>query len=385
MTTNNILSFLFLAFAMAPLLLAAQTSPKSRHYHVLTGTYTHGKSEGVYVYRFDTRTGELSHVHTASGIHNPSFVTLSPDGRYAYAVNEQSGDKEGMVSAFRFNQSTGALELLNQQPSGGGDPCYLTVDKHGKHLFVGNYTGGSLSVLPILTDGRLGDPVQTIEHEGSSVNENRQEKAHVHSTVLTPDEQYLFVGDLGTDRINIYKYNREASRPLQPAEPAYTAVTPGSGPRHLIFNDSGTYAYVVLELTAEVGVFRHRDGKLEQVQTVSMTADDFEGEVSGAEIRLSPDGKFLYASNRGDANEIVAYSVDSQDGTLSFIERQSSGGETPRNFVIDPSGRYLLAANQDSDSIIIFERDQQKGTLRPTGKKTEVGNPVYLKIHPVKK
>lgn len=384
MTTSNILSLLFFALAMAPLLLAAQTSPKSRYYHVLTGTYTSGKSEGIYVYRLDTETGELSHVQTAGGVHNPSFVTLSPDGRYAYAVNEQSGDKEGMVSAFRFNQSTGALEFLNQQPSGGGDPCYLTVDQQGKHVFVGNYTGGSLSVLPILGDGRLGDPVQTIEHVGSSVNENRQEKAHVHSTVLTPDEEYLFVGDLGTDKINVYTYNRDASMPLQPAEPAYHEVTPGSGPRHLIFDDSANYAYVVLELTAEVEVLRHRDGKLETIQTVPMTASDFEGEVSGAEIRISPDGRFLYASNRGDANEIVAYAIDQQNGTLSFIERKSSGGETPRNFVIDPSGRYLLAANQESDSIIVFERDQQKGTLRPTGKKIEVGNPVYLNIHPVK-
>lgn len=382
MIMNNILSFFLLAFAMAPLLLAAQTSPKSRYYHLLVGTYTSGKSEGIYVYRFDTETGELSHLHTAKGIDNPSFVSLSPDGRYLYAVNEQS---DGMVSAFRFNQSTGALELLNEQPSGGGAPCYLTVDQQGKHVFVGNYSGGSLSVLPIMGDGRLGDPVQTIEHEGSSLNEDRQEKAHVHSTVLTPDEQYLFVGDLGTDKINTYQYRREAPLPLQPAEPAYTAVTPGSGPRHLIFDASGNYAYVVLELTAEVGVFRHRDGKLEEIQTVPMTDEDFEGDVSGAEIRLSPDGRFLYASNRGDANEIVAYSINSQDGTLNFIERQSSGGETPRNFIIDPSGRYLLAANQDSDSIVVFERDQQKGTIRPTGNKIEIGNPVYLKMNPVKK
>lgn len=382
MIMNSILSFFLLAFAMAPLLLAAQTSPKSRYYHLLTGTYTSGKSEGIYVYRFDTETGELSHLHTARGIDNPSFVTLSPDGRYVYAVSEQY---DGMVSAYRFNQSTGALEFLNEQPSGGGAPCYLTVDQQGKHVFVGNYSGGSLSVLPIMGDGRLGDPVQTIEHEGSSVNEDRQEQAHVHSTVLTPDEQYLFVGDLGTDKINAYRYQPEASLPLQPAEPAYTAVKPGSGPRHLIFDASGNYAYVVLELTAEVGVFRHREGKLEQIQTVPMAADSFEGDVSGAEIRLSPDGKFLYASNRGDANEIVAYSINSQDGTLSFIERQSSGGETPRNFIIDPSGRYLLAANQGSDSIVVFERDPQKGTIRPTGNKIEVGNPVYLKMNQVKK
>lgn len=381
MTINNILGLIFLAFSISPLLLAAQPAPKSRYYHLLTGTYTSGKSEGIYVYRFDTETGELSHVHTAKGIDNPSFVTLSPDGRYAYAVNEQS---DGMVSAFRFNQSTGALELLNRQPSGGADPCYLTVDEQSRHVFVGNYSGGSLSVLPILEDGRLGDPVQTIQHKGSSVNEDRQEKAHVHSTVLSHDEQYLFVGDLGTDKIYVYNYRPNATLPLEAASPSFSEISPGSGPRHLLFDASGHYAYVVLELTAEVDVFRHRDGKLEKIQTVPMTADDFEGEVSGAEVRISPDGRFLYASNRGDANEIVAWSIDQQNGTLSFIERYSSGGETPRNFIIDPSGRYLLAANQDSDSIVVFERDQQKGTLRPTGQKTEVGKPVYLYMEPVK-
>lgn len=382
MITNKILQILFLGFAMAPLLLAAQTSPKSRHYHLLTGTYTSGDSEGIYVYRFDTQTGELRHVYTTKGIENPSFITLSPDGRFAYAVSEQS---EGKVYAYRFNQSTGALELLNQQPSGGADPCYLTVDRQGKHVFVGNYSGGNLSVLPIMPDGRLDAPVQTIEHKGSSVNKDRQEKAHVHSTVLSPDNQYLFVGDLGIDKINVYHYRPQEMLPLQPAEHAHASVSPGSGPRHLIFDNSGSYAYVVLELTAEVAVFRHNDGKLEQIQTVPMTSEDFEGEVGAAEVRLSPDGKFLYASNRGDANEIVIYAIDQQNGRLSFVERKASGGETPRNFMIDPSGRYLLAANQGSDTIVIFERDLKKGTIRPAGNTVSVGKPVYLKIAPMQK
>jgi 6-phosphogluconolactonase len=384
MTIRKILSFLLMALFLAPLMLAAQKNQKSRYYHLLVGTYTSGSSEGINVYRFDSKTGKLSHVYTEAGVKNPSFVTLSPDARYAYAVNELGGEEHGMVSAFRFHKESGTLEFLNQKPSKGDHPCYLSMDEKGKHLFVGNYTGGNLSVLPVKADGSLGEPIQKIDHEGSSVNQARQEKAHVHSTVFSPEERHLFVGDLGIDQIKVYAYDRQASKPLQEMKDCHQEVKSGSGPRHLIFDEDGKYAYLVLELTAEVSVFRHDKGKLENIQIISMTAPDFEGEVSGAEIRISPDGKFLYASNRGDANEIAIYAIDQQKGTLKMLGRQSSMGETPRNFMIDPSGRYLLAANQDSNSIIVFERNQRSGMLSPTGTKVEVGKPVYLLMTPAK-
>ena len=383
MIKSKILFGLLTALCLSPLLLLAQGKKDNRYYHLLVGTYTSGKSEGIYVYRFDSKTGEVSHEHTAKGVENPSFVTLSPNEEFAYAVKEVSGDKAGAVNAFRFNKTTGELEFINQQPSGGGDPCYLTTDKEGRHLFIGNYTGGSLSVLPIQADGSLGAPLQTIEHQGSSINKNRQEKAHVHSTVFTPDQEYLFVGDLGSDKVFAYAYNPQAEKPLAPADEPFTSVTPGTGPRHLIFDESGRHAYLVQELTAEISVFEHQEGKLNRIQTVPMTEKDFKGDISAAEVRFSPDGKFLYASNRGDANQIVIYKVNQKNGQLSFVDRHSSGGKIPRNFLIDPSGKFLLAAHQNSDNIVLFNRDTKTGKISPTGKEIEVGNPVYLKMVPV--
>lgn len=381
---NFLLTSIFLCFLYTPILLFAQNKEMEQTYHLLVGTYTTGQSEGIYVYRFNSLTGELTHEHTAKGITNPSFVIVSPDQQFAYAVNEQSGENKGMVSAFRFNPADGSMELINQQPSGGGDPCYLSLSPNGKHLFVGNYTGGSVSVLPVQARGSLEAPLQTIVHEGSSVNESRQEKAHVHSTVVGPEGDKLFVGDLGTDKVYTYLYQPEGEQPLKPAETSFTEVAPGKGPRHLLFNRKGTHAYLVQELDASIAVFKYENGKLHQIQSIPMAAEDFEGEQSGAEVRLSPDEKFLYASNRGDANEIAIFSVDEKEGTLSFLNRQSTLGETPRNFIIDPSGRFLLVANQNSNSIILFRRDQESGLLQPTDVKLEVGSPVYLHMTPVK-
>jgi 6-phosphogluconolactonase len=378
-----LLKFLSIFLLCTPIILMAQAKKENRYYHLLVGTYTNGMSEGVYVYRFDAKTAKLSHEHTAKDVTNPSFVIVSADQQYAYAVNEQSGEKKGMVSAFRFNPANGSMEFINQQPSGGGDPCYLSLSPEGRHLLVGNYTGGSVSVLPVLADGPLKAPIQTIVHEGSSINPDRQEKAHVHSTVFGPQGNKLFVGDLGTDKIYTYTYDAEAKQPLRPAEVPFTTVDPGRGPRHLLFNKKGTHAYLVQELNASVAVFKHENGKLQHIQNIPMAASDFEGEQSGAEVRLSPDEKFLYTSNRGDANEITIFAIDLQQGTLKTVGRQSTLGLTPRNFIIDPSGRFLLVANQGSDSVILFERDTNTGLLQPTETRLEVGSPVYLNMTPL--
>lgn len=357
----------------------AQPDKNKRYYNLLVGTYTSGSSEGIYVYQFDTETGDLKHKFTAEDIENPSFLTVSDSRQYVYAVNELSGEKPGAVSAFNFDPKSGALEFINKQPAGGGDPCYLTLDERNLNLIVGNYTGGNLSVIPIISAGALATPVQTIQHEGESVNQQRQEKAHVHSTVLSPDHKHLFVGDLGTDKINIYKYRRKnVTTPLTPAKTPFIEVVAGGGPRHLIFNKKGDYAYLVLELTAEVAVFEHEKGALKHVQTIAMTAEGFDGEVGAAEIKLSPDEKFLYASNRGEANEIAIYKVNKADGKLALAGIQSLPGETPRNFMIDPTGKFLLVALQGSDSIVVFKRDQQTGLLVPTDTSVEIGDPVYL-------
>lgn len=361
----------------------AQTGKNNRYYNLLIGTYTSGSSEGIYVYQFDTETGDLKHKFTAKDIENPSFLVVSDNNKNVYAVNELSGEKPGAVSAYKFNAQTGAMEFINKQPSGGGDPCYLTLDERNLHLIVGNYTGGNLSVIPVLNAGTLGTPVQTVQHEGESVNKKRQEKAHVHSIVFSPDQKYLFVGDLGTDKVNVYKYRQKnVNSPLTPAKVPFTTVEAGTGPRHLVFNKKGNYAYLVLELTAEVAVFKHDKGELKHIQTIPMTREGFDGTVGAAEVKLSPDGKFLYASNRGDANEIAIYRVSPSDGTLELVGIQSTLGKMPRNFMIDPSGNFLLVAHQASNSIVIFKRDRKTGFLTPMDKSIEIGSPVYLTMVP---
>jgi 6-phosphogluconolactonase len=374
------IALLFLFFTLTHCSPMAERTAVQTSYQLLVGTYTSGKSEGIYVYAFDTEKGTLSPLHVAKGVADPSYLTASPGGEWVYAVNEQSGEKEGMVSAFRYDKAKGALSFLNQQPSGGGDPCYLTISPDGKHLLVANYSGGSIGVLPIEEGGRLGAPLQVIEHEGSSVNEKRQEKPHVHSVVLSPDGRYLLAGDLGTDQIVRYPFNTQGEQPLQEARATATPVEAGSGPRHLLFGPGGNYVYLVQELTGSMAVFRWEEDGLQQVQTISMTSPDFEGEVSGAELRLSPDGKFLYASNRGDANEIVVYAINESNGLLRMVDRQASGGKTPRNFLIDPSGQWLLVAHQDSNNIVVFKRDAQSGRLSNTNTSVEIDKPVYLML-----
>lgn len=362
--------------------MSGQNMNENRYFHLLAGTYTSGKSEGIYVYRFDSQTGDIRHEFTAAGVENPSFLTASADGKYVYAVNELGGGAEGKISAFRFHPS-GRLEPLNRQASGGGSPCYLSLSKDGKFLFVANYSGGSLSAFPIAEDGSLKPAVQTIRHSGSGPNALRQEKAHVHSVVFSPDGRYLFAADLGTDKVNTYVYDGEnAAQPLSPADPPYVAVTPGTGPRHLLFDRSGKFAYLIQELTGTVTLLAYENGRLRELQSVPMSGPQFQGETGAAEIRISPDGKFLYASNRGDANEIVIYRIDRDSGNLSLVERCPTLGKTPRNFMIDPAGSFLLAANQNSDSIVLFRRDTATGRLEPTGKTVEIGNPVYLMMLP---
>ncbi len=249
---------------------------------------------------------------------------------------------------------------------------------------MGNYSGGNLLSIPLNSDGSFRTDVQNIHHEGSSVNKQRQEKPHVHSVVLSPDNRYLMVADLGTDKVNVYNVDVTKPKALTPAATPFTSTKPGGGPRHLTFLPNGKYAYLALELEASVVAFDYKDGKLTSKQTVSMLKPDFKGSVSAADIHVSPDGKFLYASNRGEANEVAIFSIDGK-GSLTLVGHQHVLGKTPRNFAIDPSGNFLLAANQESNSVIIFKRDQKTGLLTPTGKKIEVGKSVCLKFTSVSK
>nr|WP_321952740.1 lactonase family protein [Paraburkholderia bannensis] len=359
-------------------------------YDLIVGTYTGGKSEGLYVYRFDSKTGDAQQVSVAKTV-NPSYLVVSRDKRFVYAVNELPGDNgpattRGDVSAFGFDAASGQLTFLDKVSAQGNDPCYLSLSPDGKYLLVANYSvaadpGGSFAVLPIEQDGKLGQSVLTVHHEGGGPVKGRQDNAHVHSTVFSPDGRYLFTQDLGTDKLWTYRYTPDGTRGLvSPAEWRYTDVKAGTGPRHLVFGNDGRHAYLTSELAGTVSVFNYEDGHLKLEQVEKLAEPDFKGAVGAAALHLSPDGKFLYVSNRGDANDISIFAVDPTSGKLKRVGRQASLGKSPREFAIDPSGQWLIVGNQNSDTVYVFRRDQETGLLEANPKKIDIGSPVDFKF-----
>lgn len=347
---------------------------------LIAGTYTSGKSEGIYVFRYRQDNMEASLVFTATGIKNPSYLTVAPGGNKIYAVSEMNGNGDaGRVVSYDFDPTTGAMRKLNDQPSGGDDPCYVTVDKTNKWVIVGNYSSGSLSVLPIQADGSLGASVEKIIHTGSGPDKNRQEKPHVHATVLSPDNRFLFVPDLGTDKIMIYHFNAKTGK-LKAAKMPFAQTKPAAGPRHFTFHATGKFAYIMEELSGSVTAFRYtaKSGRLKAVQNISSVPAGFTGQAGSADIHLSDDGRFLYASNRGESNTIAIYTVDPSTGKLSLAGHQSVLGKGPRNFSITPDGKHLIVANQGTDEMVIFKRNTETGLLTDTGKRIGVPNPVCI-------
>jgi 6-phosphogluconolactonase len=370
--------FLLLLLAL-PAITIAQTKG-DKVYNLLVGTYTTGKSQGIYVYHFDTETGKVTYQDKVTGVNNPSYIAVSNNRKFVYSVNEIGSDRTGSVSSFSFDAKSGKIALLNKQPSNGAGPCYVSVDKANKNVFIANYAGGSLSVLPIKADGSLGEPSQTIQDEGTGPNKDRQEKPHVHTAVLSPDEKYLLYTDLGTDKLNIMHYNPSAAKPLTPADPAFVAATGGDGPRHIAFSPNAKYMYLIHEMGGDIVTYEYNNGQLKKTASTTILPDGFQGSIGAADIHISPDGKYLYSTNRGSANEIEVFAISKADGKLTFIERTSSLGKTPRNFVIDPTGNFLLVANQTSDDVYVFKINKTTGKLTYTGTKVEIGNPTCLKF-----
>lgn len=376
---KTILSFLLACLIMANTYSNAKNKPKKRmnnEFHLLVGTYTSGKSEGIYVYKFNVKTGEFSKESVAKNVQNPSYLVISPDEKYVYSAGEI--DKNGAVYAFAFDKKTGNLDKLSTQSSNGNYPCFVEIDKTGKWVFAGNYGAGSLTVLPVEANGGLGKPTQTIQHEGKSINPSRQEGPHVHSVNIAPNNIDVFVPDLGLDKIMTYSLDAKTGK-LSVGNPPFTKVQDGSGPRHFTIHPNGKFAYVIQEISGSVTVFDYKKGALSAIQTISTKPDGFMGGFNSADIHLSPDGKFLYGSNR-EHDSIVIYSIDAKTGKLTYVAHQSVMGKKPRNFMIDPTGNFVLVANQESDNITIFKRDAAKGTLTPTGKEISVPNPVCLKM-----
>lgn len=356
----------------------------AQSYYLLTGTYTDGDSKGIYVNRFDGATGIITPVSVTEGIENPSYLVVSANGKFVYAVNENGGTKPGGVSAFSFNDKTGELKLINQQQTSGDHPCYIATDKAGKWVFTGNYTGGNISAFPIMPDGSLGGLSQLIKHTGKGAT-SRQDKPHVHSTNFTPDQKHLLVPDLGLDKVFIYEFNAASKQPLKPAKIPSFSVGDGNGPRHLSFHPTHPYVYVIEELSGTVTAFKYRGTSFTAIQNISSHPENYNGSRGSADIHVSPDGRYLYASNRGDANNIAIFAIDASTGKLTLKNIESTKGVHPRNFTLDAAGKYLLVANRDSNNIVVFSRDAETGLLTQQGEPFQAPKPVFLGLVPAVK
>jgi 6-phosphogluconolactonase len=350
-----------------------------QEYYLFIGTYTHGPSLGIYVYKFDASTGEARPVDSIAS-QNPSYLAVSPNGKFLYAVNENGNQLQGEVSSYQFDKTTGKLSFLNKQQSGGSDPCYISESRNGKWLMIANYSSGTFSAISLGIDGSIGSIAQVIQDEGKSADTVRQEKAHAHSAIFSPDEKYLLCADLGTDKEMIFHFNPNAEKPLSTTRDSAVSILPGSGPRHIVFHPSKPIVYMVEELSGTVEAFHYTDGKLKSFQRLSCHPEGFTGQKGSADIHISPNGKFLYASNRGDANSLAIFSIDQVSGHLKLKGFQDVLGKHPRNFVIDPGGKFLLVANRDTDNIAVFSINEQTGLLKETGASIHVPSPVCLKL-----
>ncbi len=358
-----------LVFLLSILLLPcwAQTT----NYRLLVGTYTSSnKSKGIYIYDVNMATGKII-PKTVAVVDNPSYLAVTPDKKFVYSVNQN--DTKSTVSAFRFDADNSKLTFLNKVEAKGEGPCFISTSD--KHVFTANYTSGSLSVFGRNEDGTLTNALQVIQHVGKSMNAERQGEPHVHQVILSQDKKYLLANDLGTDKVTVYKYDPNAtSGILVPFDTL--SVQPGSGPRHSAFSKDGSKLYLIHEIDGTLSVLGMKNGKLKLLQESSVVKKD-KIVNRAADIHLSPDGKYLYATNRGTANDISCFSVGA-DGLLTFIQQVSTGGSGPRNFAITPDGQYVFVAHQESDTIVLFKRDAKTGKLTVTDKKIEVGSPVCL-------
>lgn len=367
-------------FTIFPIVLFTLTMPNlyaqvAEDYYLLIGTYTTAPTDGIEVYRYNSKTGKFQFANRTA-IQNPSYLALSPDQKHLYSVSEAGNPNGGTVAAFSFDDDSGVLAKINSQPSSGNHPCYVSVHKNGKWVAAGNYSTGNLVYYPVAKDGSLGTATM-IQHKGSSVVKGRQEGPHLHATVFSPDYKYLMTPDLGLDKVLIYKLNSDGS--IITENPGFVALKPGAGPRHLDFHPKKKYAYLMEEMSGNVTALSYKKGKLAVIQTINGHPADFKGTVGSADIHVSPDGKFVYCSNRGESNTIGIFKVNASKGSLSLVGHQSTMGKTPRNFSIDPTGNYLLVANQNTNDVVVFKRNELTGMLTDTGDRLTVNKPVCLK------
>ena len=381
LSTRRLFLLLPAASFLAAVVPGATPGADGKPYLLYVGTYTTNESRGLYAYRYDAGSGATIPLGLVAATENPSFLAIHPSRRVLYAVNELKryrGQNSGAVSAFAIDTATGRLRLLNTLPSRGEDPCYLALDRTGKHLLVANYTGGSVAVFPLRDDGSLGEASAFVQHTGSSVNRERQQGPHAHWIETSPDNRFALAADLGLDKVILYRFDA-AQGTVTLSDPPFAKLNAGAGPRHFAFHPNGKYGYLVNELQSTVTVFSYQTGVLHELQTVSTLAKDFRGNNDAAEIAVDPSGRFLYASNRGD-DSIAVFAIDPAKGTLTAVGLAATGGKTPRNFSLDPTGTRLFVANQDSGNIVVFAIDQKNGRLTPTGQMLTAPSPVCLKF-----
>lgn len=375
----------------------AQDSPKNK-YLLFVGTYTEKDSKGIYAYRFDAASSELTSVGVAAETVNPSFLAIDPTDRFLYAVNEvqtYKGASTGAVSAFTIDRKSGKLSLLNQVASQGADPCYIAFDKTGKYALVANYTGGTVAAFPVQSDGHIGEASAVLHDTGTlGPNKERQDAPHSHWIEASAHNRSVYVSDLGLDRVLIYAFDAAKGTLTKGASPSSSeksgapevgdffsaSLAPGTGPRHAAFSKDGNFMYVLGELDSAVTVFANdKKETFRSIQHISGLPAGFSGRNDAAEIVIHPNGKFLYTSNRGH-DSIALFSIDPHTGALTAVDHFPTQGKAPRNFEIDPTGKLLFVANEDSDNIVVFRIDPGSGRLTPTGQVLHVPSPVCLEF-----
>jgi len=361
-------------------IILASAKLYSQNTYVFFGSFNWDKeTEGIYVYELDTVRGKLSKVTSAKNILNPSFLTLSPNGKYLFACTESKTKNAGSVSSFEFSSKNKTLTFINSQKSGGENPVYLTAHQNGKWLVNGNYTEGSVSVYPVSENGAIQPAVQNFQFLEGSVDPDRQDRSHIHSTVFSPDFNYVFLPDLGADKIRAYQFENESDKPLRIAEPPFTQAVLGSGPRHFTFHPNGKFAYCIEEMGGAVSVYAYENGKITPVQRIFTHSEKFKEDFEGSDIHISPDGKFLYASNRGNENNIAIFSIQN-DGKLKNVGYQPTKGKHPRTFAIDESGKFLIVTNVISSDAFVFRRNAETGLLKKVGRRVKIKNVTSVQI-----
>lgn len=356
-----------------------------RKTYVFAGSFTQGiPSNGIVVFDMNRQNGSLTKVSEVDSVINPSFLKISPNGKYLYACTESQMDTHGKIASFQVDSLTGKLKLLDKKDSGGRNPAHLSINKDNNLLVASNYTDASLTVFRLNENGTLDNYEQILKFTDSSVVKGRQDEAHIHSSNFSPDGKFLFAQDLGADKIRVFGVDEKSNQPLTMAKSGAVKTKLGAGPRHFTFHPNGKYGYGIEELSGKISFYRYKEGALTFEANYLSYAEEQEV-YRTADIHISPDGKFLYGSNRGpDEDSISVFYIDESDGTLTLVGHEPIYGEHPRNFAIDPSGKFLIVANQFSNNIVVFKRDRKTGMLQKLSQQITMDNPSTLQIRSYK-